>query len=78
MTRRSTRNSRQPDTEVYLRARVSHTGCISSAETLRSAQPGFDLEAIKALFNAKMTPATLGGQAVDTTISYSFRFGPSR
>jgi TonB family protein len=72
------RNSRQPDTEVFLRARVSHTGCISSAETLRSAQPGFDLEAIKALFNAKMTPATLGGQAVDTTISYSFRFGPSR
>jgi TonB family protein len=67
-----------PDTEVFLRARVSHTGCIASAETLRSAQPAFDMEAIRALFNAKMTPATLGGQAVDATISYSFRFSLGR
>lgn len=67
-----------PDTEVFLRARVSHTGCISAGETLRSAQPGFDLEALRALFEAKMSPATLGGQAVDSTISYGFRFSASR
>ncbi len=67
-----------PDTEVFLRARVTHTGCISGAETLRSAQPAFDLEALRALFEAKMSPATLGGQAVDSTISYGFRFSMRR
>jgi TonB family protein len=67
-----------PDTEVFLRARVSHTGCISGGETLRSAQPAFDLEALRALFEAKMSPATLGGQAVDSTISYGFRFSMNR
>jgi hypothetical protein len=67
-----------PDTEVFLRARVTHTGCISGGETLRSGQPGFDLEALRALFEAKMSPATLGGQAVDSTISYGFRFSMTR
>jgi hypothetical protein len=67
-----------PDTEVLLRARVTHTGCISGGETLRSAQPAFDLQALRALFEAKMSPATLGGQAVDSTISYGFVFSMRR
>jgi hypothetical protein len=45
----------------------------------RPVSPGaFDLEAIRALFGAKMTPATLGGEPVDTYISYAVRFSLRR
>jgi hypothetical protein len=67
-----------PDVVVTLRVRVTHTGCISSAETMRSVLPAFDLEAIQAMFGAKMTPATLGGEPVDTYVTYSVRFSLRR
>jgi hypothetical protein len=63
-----------PDVVVTLRVGVSRTGCITSAETMRSVLPAFDLEAIHAMFGVKMTPATLGGEPVDTHVSYAVRF----
>jgi hypothetical protein len=72
------RRSGMPPLEVVLRVWVSHTGCASGAETLRGVLPAFDLEAIRSLFNAKFTPATLGGQPVDSTITFSMFFSLRR
>jgi hypothetical protein len=68
------RRTGMPSLDVFLRVRVSHTGCISGAETLRGVLPAFDLEAIESLFTAKMTPATLGGEPIDTAITYTVNF----
>jgi hypothetical protein len=68
------RRTGMPSLDVFLRVRVSPTGCISGAETLRGVLPAFDLEAIESLFTAKMTPATLGGEPIDTTITYTVTF----
>ena len=68
------RKTGMPDLAVYLRVRVNHTGCISGAETLRGVLPAFDVEAIESLFTAKMTPATLGGEPIDSTMTYTVTF----
>jgi hypothetical protein len=67
-----------PDVVVTLRVRVTHTGCVSGAETMRSVLPAFDLEALQAMFSAQMAPATLGGQPVDAYITYSVKFSRRR
>lgn len=68
------RRTGMPSLDVFLRVRVSHTGCVSGAETLRGVLPAFDLEAIESLFTAKMTPATVGGEPIDTTMTYTITF----
>ncbi len=68
------RRTGMPNLAVYLRVWVSHTGCVSGAETLRGVLPAFDLEAIESLFTAKMTPATLGGEPIDSTMTYTVNF----
>ena len=69
------RRSGMPDTRGRASgAGVSHTGCVSSAETFRSVLPAFDLAAIQSMFTTKWEPATLGGQPVDSFVTYSVRF----
>lgn len=63
-----------PGFDVFLRAWVGRRGCISGVETLRGALPAFDFEAIEALLAAKMKPARLGGEPIDSSITYSVRF----
>lgn len=63
-----------PKLDVFLRVGVSHGGCVSGVETLRGVLPAFDIEAIEAMFNAKMKPGTLGGEPIDTTITYMITF----
>jgi hypothetical protein len=68
------RRGGMPDLAVALRVQVSHTGCVSSAETMRSVLPAFDLAAIQSMFTAKWTPATLGGEPVDAYVTFIVRF----
>jgi Gram-negative bacterial TonB protein C-terminal len=68
------RRSGMPDLVVALRVLVSHTGCVSSAETLRSVLPAFDLAAIQSMFTSKWQPATLSGQPVDAYVTFSVLF----
>jgi hypothetical protein len=68
------RKSGMPDLVGALRVLVSHTGCVSSAETLRSVLPAFDHAAIQSMFTSQWAPGTLGGQPVDTYVTYMVQF----
>lgn len=59
---------------VLLGVRLSYTGCIGVAETLRSADPMLDLAAIRGVFSAAYTPTLLDGQPVETFITYTVNF----
>jgi TonB family protein len=62
------------DGVVILGVRISHTGCVAAAETLRSVNPLLDLASIQGVFTAKYTPALLDGQPVETNMTYSVNF----
>jgi TonB family protein len=62
------------DGSVRLGVRISHTGCIGAAETLRSAEPVLDLAAIQGVFTAKYSPTLLDGQPVETVMTYTVTF----
>jgi hypothetical protein len=72
------RKSGMPDVVVMLAIRVGPTGCVSSAETLRSVLPAFDLQAIHSMFTSTWTPATRGGEPVDSYVTYAVRFSLRR
>jgi len=73
----SMKNVRRVKTEfVMLGLQLSHTGCVSSATTVRSAQPAFDLEAITSMFPAQWTPAKADGQPVNTHVLFAVSFTP--
>jgi TonB family protein len=59
---------------VLLGVRLSYTGCIGSAETLRSAEPMLDLAAIQGVFSAAYSPTLLDGQPVETVMTYTVNF----
>jgi TonB family protein len=59
---------------VILGVMISHTGCVSSAETLRSLEPVLDLAAIQGVFTAAYTPTLLDGQPVPTIMTYTVNF----
>jgi TonB family protein len=59
---------------VRLGVRLSYTGCIGAAETLRSAEPVLDLAAIIGVFTAKYTPALVDGQPVESVMTYTVSF----
>ncbi len=62
---------------VRLGVRISHTGCVGGAETLRSVNPLLDFAAIQGVFTAQYTPSLIDGQAVETYIIYDVSFaGP--
>jgi hypothetical protein len=63
-----------PKLDVFLRVWVSRGGCVSGVETLRGVLPAFDLEAIEALLTTKMKAGTLGGEPIDSTMTYMVRF----
>jgi TonB family protein len=62
------------DGAVVLGVRISHTGCVGSAETLRSINPLLDLAAIQGVFTAQYAPATLDGQPIETHMTYTVNF----
>jgi TonB family protein len=68
------RRSGMPRLDVFLRVWVSHGGCVSGVETLRGVLPAFDIEAIESMVDAKMKPGTLGGEPIDSTITYMVTF----
>ena len=50
---------------VILGVRISHTGCVASAETIRSVNPLLDLAAIQGVFTAAIhAGALVDGQPV--------------
>ena len=53
---------------------MSHTGCITGAETIRSVHPLFDLAAIQAMVQGRYTPAKINGTPVDSIINWSVPF----
>jgi hypothetical protein len=60
---------------VRLRANLSHTGCVTGVETIRSVHPLFDLSAIQALVQGRYNiPAKINGTPVDTFITWSVPF----
>lgn len=59
---------------VRLRASLSHTGCVTGAETIRSVHPLFDLAAIQAMIQGRFTPAKINGTAVDSFVHMSMQF----
>lgn len=61
---------------VRLGVRISHTGCIGSAETLSSINPVLDFTAIRGVFTAQYTPSLIDGQAVETYMIYNVSFAP--
>lgn len=61
---------------VRLGIRLSHTGCIGSAETLRSINPVLDLASIRGVFTAKYAPGLLDGQPVEIRLIYDVSFAP--
>lgn len=61
---------------VRLAVRVSHTGCIGSAETLSSINQVLDFTAIRGVFTAQFTPSLIDGQAVETYVIYDVNFAP--
>ena len=68
------RRTGMPRLDVFLRVWVRRGGCVSGVETLRGVLPAFDLEAIESMFTAKMQPGTLGGEPIDSTMTYMVRF----
>ena len=59
---------------VRVRASLSHTGCVTGAETIRSLHPIFDLSAIQAVVQGRYTPAKMNGTPVDSFINVSMNF----
>ena len=62
------------DGYVRLRVHLSHTGCVSSVETVRSLHPVFDLIAIQGMFGARYKPMRVNGEPVDTNLNYGVPF----
>jgi TonB family protein len=59
---------------VRVRASVSHTGCVTGAETIRSVHPLFDFAAIQAMIQGRYTPAKINGTPVDSFVNWSMQF----
>ena len=60
---------------VRLRATMSHTGCVTGAETIRSVHPLFDLAAIQSVIQGRYnTPAKINGVPVDSFVQWSVPF----
>jgi TonB family protein len=59
---------------VRLRARLSHTGCVTGVETIRSVHPLYDFEAIQAMIQGRYTPAKINGTPVDSFVNWSIQF----
>jgi TonB family protein len=59
---------------VVLGVRISYTGCVGAAETLRSVSPLLDFAAIQGVFGARYTPTILDGQPIETYMSYTVSF----
>ena len=64
------------DGVVVLGVRISHTGCVASAETMRSVNPLLDFAAIQGVFTARYTPTLVDGQPVESYMTYSVTFRP--
>ena len=59
---------------VVLGVRISYTGCVGGAETLRSVSPLLDFAAIQGVFDARYTPTLLDGQPIETYMTYTVNF----
>jgi TonB family protein len=59
---------------VRMRARLSHTGCVTSVETIRSVHPLFDFAAIQSMARGRFSPATLNGTPVESFLHWSIQF----
>lgn len=69
------RRANTPNGVVRLRANLSHTGCVTGVETIRSVHPLLDLAAIQALVQGRYnTPAKINGTPVDSFIQWSVPF----
>jgi hypothetical protein len=59
---------------VRIRASVSHKGCVTGVETIRSVHPLFDLAAFQSMVRGRFTPAKIDGTPVDSFVNWSIRF----
>lgn len=60
---------------VRMRASLSHTGCVTGVETIRSVHPLFDLSAIQSVVRGRYnTPAKINGTPVDSFVHWSIPF----
>jgi TonB family protein len=59
---------------VRMRARLSHNGCVTGVETIRSVHPLFDLAAIQSMVRGRFSPATLNGIPVESFVNQSIHF----